>query len=162
MKKIVFIIVLSVSLNGYSQMAVTDATANATLSGQLTTASSSLTQLQRTYAAIKAASEKLEKVNTAIKSVNKMGEVIEMQQEALNNIDFYIAQTKKINGKVDVKKVGDIIANMTSLIGDLNKVLTSSFFNMTDKERVDYFTERKQEVTTELLKTRMLKIMTTR
>lgn len=175
MKRIVFISLMSVNFF-YAQIPVTDASSGAQLTAlntkatisnqnlaqQLSTAGSQLTQLQRTYEQIQKAAEKIEKVNNAIDSAKKVEELISMQKEALDNLEDYIESVQKMKGKVDEKKVTGIITNLTNILTDLSKVITNGIFNMTDKERIDYMDKRKSEVTTELLKTRMLKVLTSR
>lgn len=175
MKRIVFISLISVNWI-FAQAPVTDAQAgtqltalnkqaaisNKNLTQQLTTAGSQLTQLQKTYEQIEKAAEKIEKVNDAIESAKKVQELISMQKEALGNLEEYVQNVEKMKGKVDEKKVTGIISNLTNILTDLSKVITNGIFNMTDKERIDYMDKRKSEVTTELLKTRMLKVLTSR
>jgi flagellar biosynthesis chaperone FliJ len=175
MKKVFFITLLSTNLF-YPQMPVTDAATGAqltalntqstlqnnTLASQLTTAGSQLTQLEKTYEQVKKAAEKIEQVNNAIDSAQKVGDLIEMQKEAFGNLDTYMDNVKKMNGKVDIKQVEAIIGNLSKIVADLSKVVTNGIFNMTDKERIDYMEVRKKEVTNELLKSRLLKVLTTK
>ena len=175
MKRIVFIISLCGNFV-FSQAPVTDAQAgaqltalnkqaaisNSNLAQQLSTAGSQLTQLQQTYQQIKEISDKVEEVNNAIESYKKVEELIAMQKEGLENLDDYIKNTQALKGKVDEKKVEAIITKFSKILIDVNKVIQNGIFNMNDKERIDYMDKRKQEVTTELLKTRMLKILTSK
>lgn len=175
MKKFVFMGLLFSNLI-IAQIPVTDAAtgaqltalntqstiSNQNLAQQLSTAGSQLTQLQQTYKQIKEISDKVEEVNSAIESYKKVEELIAMQKEGLENLNDYIKNTEALKGKVDEKKVEAIIGKFSKILIDVNKVIQNGIFNMNDKERVDYMDKRKLEVTNELLKTRMLKIMTSK
>ena len=76
MKNISLILLLLVSIKNYSQMAVTDVTANQILATQLATSSEQLVQLQKNYDLLKAAEEKYQKINSIYNLIDKLSDMI--------------------------------------------------------------------------------------
>ena len=131
----------------HAQMLVTDtatnaslAAANSTMATTLTKATAQLSQLEKSYAIMKKASDKIEKVSSVVQSVNDIKELIKLQDEAITNVKL-ITKHKKSKNTYNI--LTNLLQNITKHIGNVNKVLTKGFFSMSDKERTDFFKEEK-------------------
>lgn len=160
MKKLVLILVSLASFSSFSQMAVTDvgasaqlAATNSTLASTLSTASAQLTQLEKNYEQIMKASEKVEKVNKAIKSVEKIEDFIKMQKEIIANIK---AMTNLKSKHLNPTKMTMVLNTTSSIISNVQKILSDGFFNLNDKERVDLLKEERHQLEINLVRSRLM------
>ncbi|HAO14001.1 MAG TPA: hypothetical protein DDE71_00315 [Tenacibaculum sp.] len=156
MKKLIFIIFISLSINAFSQLAVTDPTANVTLKSQLVTATQQLSQLERNYQIIKEGHEKYQKVNSLVSTVSNIEEIIRLQREGIRNISLVMRHTNlKGNSKVRLvqilKRLSHAIITKTE---NISKIVKTGFFSMNDKERIDMFQKERNAIYTLVVKTR--------
>ena len=98
------------------------------------------------------ASEKVEKVSSAIKSVNEIGGFLKMQNEILSNVKIVLGAKNK---RVSTKKIDALLNSTTTSISNVRKLLSNSFFSLNDKERLDLLQAQKKTIAVELLRSRM-------
>ena len=156
MKNLITILAITILSWSYGQMAVVDAGVNASLSSQLATSSNQLLQLEKSYKVLQEASDKIDKVSSMVKSVNDIGEIVTLQKEAISNITFIMSKTKKENGSTAItKNLSKTLATITGQLNSINKTLSSGFFSMTDKDRIDYFENSRSIILLNVAKTRV-------
>lgn len=152
MKKLILLIFVGSSALCFGQMAVVDAGVNGQLATQLSTSASQLAQLEQSYELIKKTADNVEKVTSYVQSVNDIKSVIDLQKEAVNNINLIMRN--KGSQKGVAKNLTGILQGISRHITNINKVITSGFFTMTDKERLDFFREEKSIIFSQVAKTR--------
>ena len=158
MKKAITFLCLIISIPFFSQgaMVVTDLTANQTLASTLTASTKQLTQLEKNYALLKSAEEKYQKINSIVTSVYSLGEIINLQKEAINNVSLVLNKTK-LTGK-SLSRLENVLKqtleNIAKLTGTISNVLKDGFFNMSDKERIDMFQQNRSAIFFLVSKTR--------
>ncbi|MFI8410834.1 hypothetical protein ACIGHM_29040 [Streptomyces diastaticus] len=145
-----------VSVSIYSQVVVTDVTANQTLATQLTTSTNQLSQLERNYELLKESEEKYQKINSIVTSVYNLGEILKLQKEAIFNVKLFLEKTN-LKGDAREKmvvKCKNIVESIGRSSENISNVLKEGFFSMTDKERIDFFKEERHHIYFLVSKTR--------
>jgi Type IV secretion system proteins len=163
MKKVILTSILFASVKMLAQIPVTDAAAgaqmtavNTSLMSQLSTAGNQLTQLEKSYEMMEKSAEKIEKVNSMVEAVSDMKEIISLNNENIKNVQFVLKNLGK-NKKQNVmymKKLSGTVTAVSGYVSTLNKLMSSNFFSMTDKERLDYFKELRTKVIFQVGKSR--------
>ena len=164
MKNLIILMLLFISFKATSQMVVSDAgatanlaTANVTMSSTLAKSSAQLVQLEKSYETLQRASDKIEKVNSMVKSVNNIGEIIDFQKEAISNINFIKMKIKGSKSENSIlKNLSAVLATISGSVKDINNILRNGFFNMNDKERIDTFREKRSKILLNVVKTRVI------
>ncbi|MCY1692731.1 hypothetical protein OVA29_21690 [Exiguobacterium sp. SL14] len=95
MKKIISVFLMIVCSYAFSQIPVTDATANANLGLQLSQSAKQLTQLQNTYKVMKEASDKFKQVNGYVQQMGQLQNIINQQQSAVNNANLILRKARQ-------------------------------------------------------------------
>ena len=150
--KIIFSLLLFVSINLFSQcpvpQVVTDVTANKSLKLQLANSGQQLKQLEDNYAVLQDAKDKYEKVSSIVTSVFELKEIIDLQAEAIENTNLVLN-----NNNLKGKRLTNMLETLTKQVSSIEKhvtlidqVLTDGFFDMTDKERVEMFESTREKV----------------
>jgi hypothetical protein len=79
-------------------------------------------------------------------------QILKMQKESIANsinVKNRISEFKTSNYKQNaLRNINSSLQSISQTILMLNKVLTSGFFNMSDKERMDFIKDKKLEVYT--------------
>lgn len=151
--KYIFLLITSLS---FSQVVVSDVTANTTLQSQLATSTQQLTQLEKSYKLLKDAEEKYQKVNSIITSVFQIGEIVELQKEAINNVSLVMKYTRyKGESREKLMKIlNNTLLAISMRLETVSTVLQGGFFSMTDKERIDMFQKERSSIFALVSKTR--------
>lgn len=133
----------------------TTMTSNSTLASQLTTAGNQLTQMQRSYELLQKSAEKIEKVSNVVKSINNMDEIISLQEQAISNVKTIMKNPKATTGTLN--NLNNALVSISANVNIISKLLSNGLFNMTDKERTDFFEDKRQRILIDVVKTRIMK-----
>ena len=92
--------------------------------------------------------EKVEKVNSYIGQLQLISDMITRQQEAIKNAQQLEKLVKNIKNASTAKATINSVSNSLTAINNsakmINKITSSGFFNMTDKERIDMLEKENQ------------------
>lgn len=170
MKKTILILTFFTSVLAFGQIPVTDVSTgaqltalnanttmgNSTLASQLSTAGNQLTQMEKSYEQLKKSAEKIEKVSNVVKSINNMEDIISLQKQAISNVKAIIKNSKVNKNTID--NLNSTLVSISANVNIINKLLTNGLFNMTDKERTDFFDGKRQMILIDVVKTRIMKL----
>jgi len=152
MKKIVLIIALLIFSFGYSQVIVSDPAVQASLGENIKNTVTQIEQFENQLNFMEKAAAKVEKVNSYVRDMAELQQILKMQKESIANsinVKNRISEFKTSNYKQNaLRNINSSLQSISQTILMLNKVLTSGFFNMSDKERMDFIKDKKLEVYT--------------
>ncbi|MCS7375009.1 hypothetical protein, partial [Elizabethkingia anophelis] len=87
-----------------------------------------------------------------VRDMAELQQILKMQKESIANsinVKNRISEFKTSNYKQNaLRNINSSLQSISQTILMLNKVLTSGFFNMSDKERMDFIKDKKLEVYT--------------
>lgn len=152
MKKIVCVLLLSIGFNGWAQMVtITEAPATDILLGeQITDGLANLQVTMDNYELVKSNVEKVEKVNAYIGQLKLISDMIDRQQEAVQSAQQVQKMLKNVKNVSTVKSALNSVSKSLESINNsakmVNKITSSGFFNMTDKERIDMLEKENQNI----------------
>lgn len=135
MKKIVSVFLMIVGSYAFSQIPVTDATANANLGLQLSQSAKQLTQLQNTYKVMKEASDKFKQVNGYVQQMGQLQNIINQQQSAVNNANLILRKARQ--KQMRVPDIQNLLSQIQGSIRTVQAVMQNGMFKMTDAERIN-------------------------
>ncbi|MEN9919751.1 MAG: hypothetical protein RL662_2187 [Bacteroidota bacterium] len=90
---------------------------------------------------LKESQQILSQINAAVTTSRQIAETIRLQKESLefarllSTSDF--SRIKPTDARDILQRASLNIENINNLVSDLNKILTTDFFKMSDKERID-------------------------
>jgi cell fate (sporulation/competence/biofilm development) regulator YmcA (YheA/YmcA/DUF963 family) len=100
---------------------------------------------------MKKAAAKVEKVNSYVRDMAELQQILKMQKESIANsinVKNRISEFKTSNYKQNaLRNINSSLQSISQTILMLNKVLTSGFFNMSDKERMDFIKDKNLKFT---------------
>lgn len=100
------------------------------------------------YELVKSNVEKIEKVNSYIGQLQLISDMIDRQQEAIKNAQQVEKLIKNIKNASTAKSTMNSVSNSLTAINNsakmINKITSSGFFNMSDKERIDMLEKENQ------------------
>ncbi|MCY1659313.1 hypothetical protein [Chryseobacterium sp. SL1] len=135
MKKIISVFLMIVCSYAFSQIPVTDATANANLGLQLSQSAKQLTQLQNTYKVMKEASDKFKQVNGYVQQMGQLQNIINQQQSAVNNANLILRKARQ--KQMRVPDIQNLLSQIQGSIRTVQAVMQNGMFKMTDAERIN-------------------------
>ena len=150
MKRIFLLVSLLVGISSNAQMiTVTEAPATDILLGeQIADGLKSLQVSMDNYELVKSNVEKIEKVNSYIGQLQLISDMIDRQQEAIKNAQQVEKLIKNIKNATTAKSTLNSVSNSLTAINNsakmINKITSSGFFNMSDKERIDMLEKENQ------------------
>lgn len=152
MKKIMVLLIFMFGSLLHAQMiTVTEAPATDILLGQQIT--DGLTNIQvamDNYELVKSNVEKVEKVNAYIGQLKLISDMIDRQQEAVQSAQQVQKLLKNVKNVSTVKSALNSVSKSLESINNsatmVNKITSSGFFNMTDKERIDMLEKENQNI----------------
>ncbi|MGC5746813.1 hypothetical protein [Chryseobacterium sp. NFX27] len=146
MKKFILIFTMFFCSLIYSQIPVTDATANANLGLQLSQSAKQLTQLANTYKLMKQGYEQYKKINGYVQQMGQLQNIINQQRQAINNANLCAKKAK--NGKFSLKDVETNLSQISGSVKTVQALLQNNLFNMNDGERIQIMDKELDKVKT--------------
>ena len=152
MKRFFLLLTLLVVVNSNAQMiTVTEAPATDILLGeQIADGLKSLQVSMDNYELVKTNVERVEKVNSYVGQLQLISDMINRQQEAIKSARQVEKLAKNIKNASTAKATINSISNSLTAINNsakmINKITSSGFFNMTDKERIDMLEKENQVI----------------
>ena len=150
-KHLTYFLIFTVTI-GFSQMPVTDATANASLVQQISQGAQKLKQGAESLKFLKDAKDAVEKVNNVLRDYQDLKEIYTMQQYMLENTTRNI-KAFKATGLLTPSEMTDLYNNYNLLldatsktIEGLNAVVSDGILKMGDGERLQYIRQLKQDM----------------
>lgn len=144
MKKLLCAFALITSLIAYSQLAVTDATANYTMSQQLASSAKQLKELQSTYKVMKSGYEKYQKLNGYVQQMGHLQNIINKQNEAIKNAKK-IAEIAK-RKEFDVSGITRSLQQISGSVKTVQALLREGVFKMDDSQRINLLERETEKV----------------
>ena len=150
MKRIFLLVALLASICSNAQMVtITEAPATDILLGeQIAYGLKSLQVSMDNYELVKSNVEKVEKVNSYIGQLQLISDMIDRQQKAIKNAQQVEKLIKNIKNASTAKATMNSVSNSLTAINNsakmINKITSSGFFNMSDKERIDMLEKENQ------------------
>tara|TARA_E500000318_G_scaffold112008_1_gene133334 strand:+ start:19536 stop:20087 length:552 start_codon:yes stop_codon:yes gene_type:complete len=150
--RLLLVLVLMGAAIGYGQIPVTDAAANTSLAQRIAQGAKQVKQGLETVKLLKDAKKAATTVNNAVRDINDIKQIYEMQKYLLEN------STKNINkvmetGMLKPKESTKMYNSYNNLfdgaiksLEGMDKILTSNLFEMKDAERMKFIKELKDEM----------------
>lgn len=151
MKKYVIIFALLGAFStNKAQVIVSDPAVQSSMAQNIENTLAQIEQFENQLTYMEKAAAKVEKVNSYVRDMAELQQILVMQKQSITNsmrIKSMISEFRTNDYKVNVlKNVNSSLQSISSTIIMLNKILTSGFFKMTDKERMDFIQEKKHDV----------------
>lgn len=145
---------LLLPIMGFSQFGVPqtvyDPAAAANMGKQIATSAEQLNQFQKSLEYLKKAEDKLNQVSGYVRNMEDLNEIKEMYAESISMTSKIRAQLPSIknpNTKILVtSQLTDIVKNLNGSINFITKILSSNFFSMSDKERMELIDEERSKI----------------
>lgn len=145
---------LLLPIMGFSQFGVPqtvyDPAAAANMGKQIATSAEQLNQFQKSLEYLKKAEDKLNQVSGYVRNMEDLNEIKEMYAESISMTSKIRAQLPRIknpNTKILVtSQLTDIVKNLNGSINFITKILSSNFFSMSDKERMELIDEERSKI----------------
>ncbi|UTG66820.1 hypothetical protein J2O02_18310 (plasmid) [Elizabethkingia anophelis] len=155
MKKFRFLLVMILLSSLYNAQfgvptTVYDPTASVNMGKQIAASTEQLTQLQKSVEYLKKAEEKVNQVNSYVRSMDELKNVIELQRKSLINATKVKEKVARIKNpmmrKMMITNTSNALTEISSSIVMINKILSSGFFQMTDTERMEWIRKQRDRV----------------
>lgn len=155
MKKIVFILGILLPMFSYSQLTpggsvVYDPTQAANMSTQISNSATQIKQLEKSLEYMKKASQKLEQVNDYLRDIEDLKQISKMYKESFSIAQKIRTNLPKIkNPELRAYYINEVTSSLSSInnsVTFINKILTSKFFSMSDKDRMDLIKKEKHKI----------------
>lgn len=154
MRKIVLqVMFLGLPLFGFSQVGgsvVYDPTQATNMATQIKNTSTQISQLDKSLELMKKASDKLEKVNGALRDIEELAEIKSLYELTMKYANMIRKDVGKVKSKrrreIIIRKVTNSIGVVQNSLSFVNKVLSSNFFSMSDKDRIDLLAQEKSKI----------------
>lgn len=146
MRKTILVLMMIIGGLLYGQIPVTDATANANLGIQISQSTQQLTQLQQSYKLMKEGYEKYKKVNSYVRQMGQLQNMINHQKQAINNANLCLRKAK--GGRFSLKEVETNLRQISGSVKTVQALLNDNLFEMTDGERIQIMENELKKVKT--------------
>ncbi|MDV4099077.1 hypothetical protein CMT22_17785 [Elizabethkingia anophelis] len=155
MKKFKFLLIaLLFSSLYYGQFGVPqtvyDPTASVNMGKQIAASTEQLTQLQKSVEYLKKAEEKVNQVNSYVRSMDELKNVIELQKKSIINATKVKEKVGRIKNpeirKIMITNTSNALSEISNSIVMINKILSNGFFQMTDTERMEWIRKQRDRV----------------
>lgn len=144
MKKLFCVLAFSTGIFAYSQLAVTDATANYTMSQQLASSAKQLKEMQGTYKVMKAGYEKYQKLNGYVQQMGHLQNIIAQQNDAIKNAKKILEIAKRKD--FDVSGVTRSLQQISGSVKTVQALLKEGVFKMDDSQRINLLEKETEKV----------------
>lgn len=145
-------------INSNAQMVtITEAPATDILLGeQIADGLTNLSVAMDNYELVKKNVDKVEQVNSYIGQLDLISDMIRKQEQALKSAQEAQRLLKKLKNTKSAQTALNSISNSLTSINNsakmVNKITSSGFFNMSDKERIDMLTKENEKISSNSIK----------
>lgn len=140
-KQIIKVAMVLLPVCGFSQMVVHDPVQEANMAQQISNSSQQVVQMEKTLEYMQKSAEKLNKVNSYLRQIKDLEKITRLYRESISLAQKARANVYRMKGKKRpqqaMKNIAGIISSMEEGIRFISQVLSSDFYNMTDKDRID-------------------------
>lgn len=150
MKKLILLSLFGTGIFTSAQVVVSDPVMQASIGEEIQHSLTQIEQFEKNLTLLEKAQERVDVVSSHVRDISELKNILLMQKESIvnatkvkNRLSEFGSFSYKKNVLVNVESSLTLISTS---IGMLNKVLTTGFFKMTDKERMDYIKEQKTQV----------------
>lgn len=138
---------------GFSQLGgsvVYDPTQAVNMSAQIENTRQQISQLDKSLEYMQKAEDKLSTVSGYLRDMEDLKKISHMYQESISLAQKLRGDINKVKSprmkKYYVTTITDCISSLQGSVSFINKVLSSNFFKMTDKERMDLIEKERHKV----------------
>ena len=162
MKNSIFILMLLVSLYSFTQTGVVTDPGNTAVNkanlvkntAALAKAAKTLEETKKSVEILNDAKEKIEKVSTAVRDIDNLYSIVNVQSKLIDKVNNSISDVKKSN-VFSSKEILNVTKNFVNIVTTSNKslelakkVLKNDLFNMSDTDRLNFLMKIEQDVKT--------------